>query len=88
MKWQVNLSQRAKKAIAKLDNPNREKLQHFMTDILPHVDNPRFSGKALQGNLKGLWRYRIGDYRLICQIKDGELLILVLELGHRKDIYQ
>jgi mRNA interferase RelE/StbE len=50
--------------------------------------NPRLTGKALQGDLKGLWRYRVGDYRLIAQIKDAELLILVIELGHRKGIYK
>lgn len=50
--------------------------------------NPRSSGKALQGEFKGLWRYRIGDYRVICQIKDKELVILVIDLAHRKDIYK
>jgi mRNA interferase RelE/StbE len=46
------------------------------------------TGKALQGQLAGYWRYRVGDYRLIFQIKDGELIILVIEIGHRKEIYR
>lgn len=60
----------------------------FINDQLPYFKNPRQTGKALQGDLKGLWRYRVGDYRLIVQIKDDELIILVVELGHHKDIYR
>jgi len=52
------------------------------------MNNPRSKGKALSGNLKGLWRYRVGDYRVICQIIDNEVVILVVELGHRKEIYR
>jgi mRNA interferase RelE/StbE len=52
------------------------------------MPNPRLSGKALQGDLKGLWRYRVGNYRLIAQIKDNELIILVIEIGHRKEVYK
>ena len=88
MKWTVNIRRRAEKAIEKLDNSTKQKIQRFITELLPNSENPRLNGKALQGNLKGLWRYRIGDYRLICQIKDNELIILVLELGHRKEIYK
>ena len=51
------------------------------------MQNPRATGKALQGEFSGLWRYRVGDYRLICEIRENELVILVLEIGHRKNIY-
>lgn len=61
-------------------------MQFLKVDLL-NIDNPRSSGKALQGDLKGLWRYRVGDYRLITQIHDNELVILVIEIGHRKDVY-
>ncbi|WP_238539162.1 type II toxin-antitoxin system RelE/ParE family toxin [Novosphingobium sp. AP12] len=52
------------------------------------ADDPRSSGKALAGQLAGLWRYRVGDYRLICEIEDGKHLILVVTIGHRGDIYR
>ncbi|MEI6745635.1 MAG: type II toxin-antitoxin system RelE/ParE family toxin [Methylococcaceae bacterium] len=51
------------------------------------TNNPRLQGLALQGDLKGLWRYRVGDYRLVCQINDGELIVLVVEIGHRSVVY-
>ncbi len=88
MTWTVKISQRTEKAIAKLDSQAKHKIQHFINKQLPNFDNPRQTGKALQGNLKGLWRYRVGDYRLVAQLNDHELIILVLELGHRKDIYR
>jgi addiction module toxin, RelE/StbE family len=59
--------------------------------LLKHADgasDPRTSGKALTGNLAGLWRYRVGDYRIICDIQDAKLIVLALEIGHRRDIYK
>lgn len=88
MTWTVNITRKTEKLIAKMDSQTKEKIQHFITDILPNLDNPRQTGKALQGDLKGLWRYRVGDYRLIAQIQDNELIILVIEIGHRKNIYK
>jgi mRNA interferase RelE/StbE len=88
MTWTVSVTQKTEKAIEKLDSQAKRKIQHFISELLPNFDNPRQTGKALQGDLKGLWRYRVGDYRLITQIKDHELIILVVELGHRKDIYK
>ncbi len=88
MTWTVNVSHRAGKAIDKLDSQAKRKIQHFINCLLPNLDNPRQTGKALQGDLKGLWRYRVGDYRLIAQIQDNELIILVIEIGHRKNIYK
>lgn len=82
MQWRIELEVIAERSINKLDKPSREHIRAFLKDILMQ-DNPRIKGKALQGNLKGLWRYRVGDYRIICRIKDSELIILVVELGHR-----
>jgi mRNA interferase RelE/StbE len=87
MTWTVSISKRAQKDISKLDAQSKLKLNRFIIQELPYFENPRINGKALQGNLKGLWRYRVGDYRLICQIQDGELTILVVQIGHRKEIY-
>lgn len=87
MPWSVRLKTGAAKAINKLDKPVRDRIKAFL-DQLVRQDNPRISGKALQGKLSAYWRYRVGDYRLICQIQDDELIVLVVELGHRKDIYR
>ncbi|CAD6879500.1 RelE/StbE family addiction module toxin [Methylomonas albis] len=87
MPWSIRLKTGAAKAINKLDKPVRDRIKAFL-DQLAEQDNPRIAGKALQGKLSAYWRYRVGDYRLICQIQDDELIVLVVELGHRKDIYR
>lgn len=86
MTWTIKLSKKSSKSLKSLDNSARKNITHFI-DKLIESDSPRATGKALQGNLKGLWRYRVGNYRLICQIKDNELVILFVEIGHRKNIY-
>ena len=87
MKWTVKIDKVALKALAKITKKDRDRILQFLKVDLLNFDNPRSSGKALQGDLKGLWRYRVGDYRLIAQIHDNELVILVIEIGHRKDVY-
>ncbi len=87
MPWSIRLKTGAAKAINKLDKPVRDRIKAFL-DQLAEQDNPRINGKALQGKLSAYWRYRVGDYRLICQIQDDELIVLVVELGHRKEIYR
>lgn len=87
MAWIVEFTDDAKKDLSRLDKPIQKKIIAFMKDRLQATDNPRSTGKALQGNLSGYWRYRVGDYRVICQIHDAKLIILVIDLGHRKDVY-
>ncbi len=87
-KWQVKLKGSATKSLKSLDTVIKQRIERLIGQLID-TNNPRSYGKALQGKkYAGLWRYRIGDYRLICQIKDNELIILVLEIGHRKDIYK
>ena len=87
MNWQVKLSNKSIKALANINLPDKIKLLNFI-DKLPNVENPRSYGSPLTGKLKGLWRYRVGNYRLICELKDQELVILIVMLGHRKQIYK
>lgn len=87
MTWKIRLNQTSAKALKQLDKPAKQRIESFI-DELEALDNPRQTGKALTGGLKGLWRYRVGDYRLIAQIKDNELVILFIDIGHRKDIYR
>ena len=88
MPWTVELADAAVKAIDKLDNATRQRIQRFIGQRLRHTDNPRQSGKALTGQYAGLWRYRIGDYRLVCRIEDTRLVVLMVKIGPRSDVYQ
>jgi mRNA interferase RelE/StbE len=87
MHWTVEVKGKAAKAIIRLDKTIRNQITGYLKQ-LEALDNPRAHGKALTGRYTGLWRYRVGDYRLICQIKDKEIVILVLDVDHRKNIYR
>ena len=86
-KYNVELTERFKKEFRKLDKYTQKMLRAWIDKNLVDCENPRQHGKGLSANLSGQWRYRIGDYRLICQIDDGKLIILALTVGHRRDIY-
>ena len=87
MTWSIELGDRARKSLKAMETPDKRRIEKFF-DRLESTDNPRITGKALQGRLAGYWRYRVGDYRIISQISDGALIILVIEIDHRKDIYR
>ncbi|HWY22095.1 MAG TPA: type II toxin-antitoxin system RelE/ParE family toxin [Candidatus Acidoferrum sp.] len=88
MAWRIEITRTATKQITKLDQRAQKSVLNFLRGRLSSADNPRQWGRALQGEKRGLWRYRVGDYRLICDIQDETITILVLELGHRKDVYR
>lgn len=73
--------------IRKLDKFEARLILTWLNDKINHSVNPRDYGKALVGNYTGHWRYRVGDYRIICHIDDDRLIVLALETGHRKDVY-
>ena len=88
MRYKVVLTEKAKKQLKKLDKHISSLLVGWMEKNLEGCSNPRQHGKSLTGDKSGQWRYRIGDYRLICEIHDEEITILVLEAGHRREIYE
>uniref|UniRef100_UPI0035670BAF type II toxin-antitoxin system RelE family toxin n=1 Tax=Allofournierella massiliensis TaxID=1650663 RepID=UPI0035670BAF len=88
MHYQVVYSERALKELKKMDRYTRQLIFSWISKNLDGCENPRSHGKALAANRSGQWRYRIGDYRLICQIQDQELIILALSVGHRREVYQ
>lgn len=89
MAWKIELSAEANKQLEKLDRQHNLRILKFLHERLATLDNPRSIGKPLQGPLFGeLWRYRVGDYRLICKLEDTRLLVLVLRLGDRKEVYR
>lgn len=88
MKYKVIFTDRAKRQLKKLDKFIASLIIGWIEKNLQNCKNPRQYGRALIANKSGQWRYRIGDYRLICEIQDEKITILVLEVGHRKSIYE
>lgn len=88
MKYTVEYTKRAIKQLKKLDRQTSALILGWIEKNLVNCENPKQFGKGLTANRKGEWRYRIGDYRLICNINDNELIILALSIGHRRDIYE
>jgi mRNA interferase RelE/StbE len=86
--WGYSLSERALKQLGKLDRQTQRDIFAYCDERIAGTGDPRRFGKALTGPYRGLWRYRLGDYRLICQIKDRELIVLVLAVGHRREVYR
>ena len=86
MSWEIQLDANAEKTLQHIDKSVQIRITDFLLK-LSHQENPRLYGKALKGKHTGTWRYRVGDYRLICAIQDQHLVVLVLALGHRKAIY-
>lgn len=82
----VVFTEKAEKQFLKLDRSIQQQIQKFILR-LQNLENPRSCGKALVGKLVGFWRYRVGDYRLLCRILDEELVITLVEVGHRKEVY-
>ena len=87
MTYTVETTSRFDKDFKKLDRYTQKMLAAWIDKNLSDCEDPRRHGKALTANRKGQWRYRIGDYRLICDIQDDKLVILALTVGHRREIY-
>ena len=87
-KWTVIYSVGFTKDFAKLDRAVQVMVRTWIGRHLLLVEDPRIFGKPLTGNLKGLWRYRIGNYRIICEINDYTLIIRFISIGHRREIYK
>ena len=87
MAWTVEIDSFAEKQLRKLDRPEQKRLLDWLLDRIDGCKNPRHFGEPLRGDLAGLWRYRVGDYRIICEIQDEQLVVLALAIGHRRGIY-
>jgi mRNA interferase RelE/StbE len=89
MAWKIEFSVAADRELSKLDAQHSKRLLKFLHERLAKAEDPRRIGKALQGSRLGeFWKYRVGDYRLICKIEDNRLVVLILQVGHRKEIYR
>lgn len=87
MVWTINYSDRALKSLRKMDKQNARRIVDFMDSRIAVAADPRQSGKPLKGELGEFWRYRVGDYRILCEILDDELVILAATIGHRREVY-
>jgi mRNA interferase RelE/StbE len=88
MPWQVRFTKQSDKQLSKLDTAQRNLIIGWLAKNLEGCGNPRLKGKPLEGGLSSLWSYRIGTYRVIADIRDDELIILLVKIGHRRDVYR
>ncbi len=89
MAWQIKFDDAARKDLAKLDKPLARRITAFLRERIAVLDDPRSMGEALKGARLGeFWKYRVGDYRIISCIEDGALLILVVKIGNRREVYR
>ncbi|MDP4584898.1 MAG: type II toxin-antitoxin system RelE/ParE family toxin [Verrucomicrobiales bacterium] len=87
MSWVYRFDERAVKELRKLGKQAQRDIISYLDERIAVDEDPRRFGKGLRSDLAGLWRYRVGDYRIVCQILDGELIVLVVTVGHRRDVY-
>jgi mRNA interferase RelE/StbE len=87
--WAIEFAETAVRQLKKLDKTEWQRIREFLTDRVAKLENPRSLGKALHGPKLGeFWKYRVGDYRLICSIEDARFVVLVLRIGNRREVYR
>ena len=86
MVWKIRYLAKVEKVVKKYDQKIVSRLKEFLEERVANLRNPREIGKPLVGG-EDIWRYRVGDYRILCKIKDDEITVLVIEIGHRSKIY-
>lgn len=87
MTWTIEYTKTAKQTLSKLDRVTARRIVDYLDNRIALQKDPRVLGKPLTGILSGYWRYRIGDYRIICEIKNEQITVLVLRIGHRRQVY-
>lgn len=87
MSWIIEFTEEADEQLQRLDKPVRERIRKYVKE-LEKLPNPKIRAEALKGDLGDFCKYRVGDYRLICQIYEEKLLVLVVKIGHRSKVYR
>ena len=87
MAWEIKFDKGVERTLGKIDKPTAKRIVRKLRQIA-QLDNPRQLGQPLTGNLSGLWRYRVGDWRIICYLEDAELVVLVIDVDHRRQVYR
>ena len=88
MGWKVEIADVAENQFKRLDPPLRNRILDYLFDRIEGCKNPRHFGEPLKANRAGLWRYRVGDFRVICEIQDDRLVVLAITIGHRREVYK
>ena len=89
MGWTIEVDPAAEREIEDLDHSVSRRIVKFLFERVAKLDDPRSIGQALRGPKLGeLWKYRVGDYRILCRIQDQRLIVLVLSIGHRREVYR
>ena len=88
MAWQIELTGEARKELKKLGQVEARRIRLFLRQRIETAEDPRQLGKPLKGKTSELWRYRVGNYRLVCKILDDILIVLIIRIGHRKEVYR
>ena len=89
MSWRVEITESAARQIKKLGPSDAARIRTYLRDRIAPLQNPRQLGKPLRGSeLGAFWRYRVGNHRILCELRDDDLLVLVIEVGHRRSIYR
>jgi mRNA interferase RelE/StbE len=88
MAWTIEFEPAAQKELEKLDKPISRRILKFLYDRVGKLDDPRTIGEKLRGTFSEFWKYRVGDYRLICSLEHDRLVVLVLRIGHRREVYK
>ena len=88
MAWTIEYAKTAKDQLRKLDKPVARRIVDMLDQRVAAMENPRQTGKALKGPLGDFWCYRVGDYRIICDIQDSAITVLVLQIGNRREVYR
>jgi len=87
LSWTVEFDAKVERELKKLDKNISKKILRYIDERIMQQEDPRVFGKELRGTLGGLWRYRVENYRIICKLEDDRMLVLVVRIGHRKNIY-
>ena len=88
MAWTIEVASGARKQLRKLDHSVKRRIEDFLATRIAQLDDPRAVGKPLMGELSRYWAYRVGDYRLLCELVDEKLIVLVVDVGHRREVYR
>lgn len=89
MTWTIEYNAAVRKSVEKLDSNVRKRIKRFLEERVVTLEDPRQIGDALKGTELGhLWRYRVGDYRILCDIQDKKLIVLVVDIDHRRQVYR
>lgn len=87
MPWKIEYAEGVAKSLLAIDRHQARRIKKYLDERIATADDPRALGHGLSSNLAGLWRYRVGDYRIIAEIQDRNFVVLALRIGHRKEVY-